>query len=150
MKGVLVVVPCGQGKVWDKNPHAGPTRACDVYTGAPFNVNRGYAEHFAERWIILSAKYGLILPDFTIPSSYNVTFKRASTRQISLSILRDQAKRQHLDLFPLVVGLGGKEYRAAVKEAFASSQVVFPFAGLPIGRAMSATKRAVELGKLSP
>ena len=72
---VLVVVPCGMRKIWDMNPSAGPTPAKNAYVGAPFKVNRAYAEKFADRWVILSAKYGFIDLDFVIPENYDVTFK---------------------------------------------------------------------------
>jgi len=39
-------------------------------------VNREYAEHFGDRWVILSAKYGFLNPEDTIEGTYNVTFKR--------------------------------------------------------------------------
>lgn len=51
----LVVVPCGKRKIWDKYPSAGPTKAEDVYIGAPFKVNREYAEKYGSRWVVLSA-----------------------------------------------------------------------------------------------
>ena len=57
-----------------------------------------------------------------------------------------------LDRYIEVIGLGGKEYRAAVEEAFAEPRVrlSFPYVGLPIGKAMAATKRATfELRKES-
>ena len=40
-------------------------------------------------------------------------------------------------------GWADKEYRAAVEAAFRSTHVTlrFPFSGLPIGKAMGATKR---------
>ena len=49
-----------------------------------------------------------------------------------------------LDRYGEVIGLGGKEYRAAIKAAFDGMAVTltFPLAGLPIGKAMSATKRS--------
>ena len=37
------------------------------------NVNRDYAEEFADRWVIVSAKYGFIDPEFVVSSDYNVT-----------------------------------------------------------------------------
>jgi hypothetical protein len=51
-----------------------------------------------------------------------------------------------LDTFGRVLGLGGKEYRAAISQAFAgpSAEVEFPFAGLSLFQMMSQTKRAVE------
>lgn len=60
MKNVFVIVPCGLAKIWDRHPELGAVPACDVYTGAPFKVNRRYAEHFAERWIILTTEVALI------------------------------------------------------------------------------------------
>ena len=35
---LLVIVPCGQSKVWDKSPDHGPPPAHDAYTGSPFKV----------------------------------------------------------------------------------------------------------------
>jgi hypothetical protein len=49
-----------------------------------------------------------------------------------------------LDRYSEGIGLGGKEYRVAVEAAFAGTSVAlsFPFSGLPIGKAMGATKHA--------
>jgi len=147
MKGILVVVPCGQRKIWDKDPNRGPTPARDAYIGAPFKVNKKYAAHFAERWVILSAKHGFMSPDFIIPGPYNVTFKDKSTNPISVSSLRSQIQAQKLGRFETVIGLGGKEYRGIIEQAFVGSNVriCLPFAGPRIGKAMQATKLAIEL-----
>jgi hypothetical protein len=143
-----VVVPCGSAKVWDKHPAAGPVAARDAYTGGPFVVNREYAERFGSAWVILSAKYGFVRPTDEIPGPYNVTFKRASTGPVSVAVLRNQVMQMHLDDFNEVIGLGGKEYRAALTDAFAgsSASLRFPFAGLPIGKMLQATRRAVDGG----
>ena len=63
----LVIIPCGQAKVWAGEPQRGPTPAGEAYTGAPFKVNRAYAERHGDRWVILSAKYGFIPPDSLLP-----------------------------------------------------------------------------------
>lgn len=146
--GLLVVVPCGQGKIWDRYPTAGPTPAKDVYTGAPFRVNRNYAERFASRWVILSAKYGFIDPDFVIPESYNLTFKRRDPGLVSAATLRRQLVTLGLATFPDVVVLGAKEYQKAAREAFVDTSVRlhFPFAGLRMGEAMAAAKTAIAEG----
>jgi hypothetical protein len=151
MRGVLVVVPCGQGKVWDRAPQLGPVAARDAYTGAPFKVNRAFAERFGARWVVLSAKYGFVSPDFMIPGPYNVTFKRQSTNPVEVPVLRRQISEQDIDRFDAVIGLGGKEYQEATREAFSGlpPRLHFPFAGLPLGKAMQATKQAVSLGELS-
>ena len=94
---ILVVVPCGRAKIWDKIPHAGPTRARDAYTGSPFKVNRAYAECFGDSWVILSAEYGFLDPDDFVEGPYNVTFKRRLPPPIGQSALRQQVQERRLD-----------------------------------------------------
>jgi hypothetical protein len=140
----LVIVPCGRAKVWDKHPDAGPTAAVHAYTGAPFTVNRQYAEQSGRDWMILSAKYGFLRPTDVIPGPYETTFKRRATDPISFGALREQVAQLGLNRYTDAIGLGGKEYRAAIEAAFSGTPVnlKFPFSGLPIGKAMGATKRA--------
>lgn len=142
----LIIVPCGQGKIWDKQPGLGSAPAKIAYTGASFKVNRTYAEHFSDYWLILSAKYGFVSPDFLIPGPYNVTFKKRSTNPVVVSVLQDQIKSQRLDRYDTIIGLGGIEYRNMIEQAFAGYKVriCFPFAGLALGLGMQATLRAVE------
>jgi hypothetical protein len=64
---LLAVVPCGKSKSWDREPAQGPTTAAETYTGTPFRLNRQYAERFSDVWGVLSAKYGFIVSDFSIP-----------------------------------------------------------------------------------
>ncbi len=141
-------MPCGQGKIWDKYPKLGAVAARDAYTEAPFKVNREYAERFGDRWVILSAKYGFVSPDFPISGPYNVTFKRRATGPIRSAKPRKQVEELGLGEYDRVIGLGGKEYREMIREAFKDTptRICFPFAGLPIGKAMGAVKRAVGQG----
>jgi len=143
----LVVVPCGKAKIWRKRPNAGPTKARDAYTGSPFKVNREYAEMFADGWAILSAKYGLVEPDFMIPENYNATFGDKSSDPISMDSLREQASR--MEGFGHVVALGSTEYAEKVKSAFRgrNMEVLTPTAGLPIGKAMGKVKDAIRRGQ---
>jgi hypothetical protein len=142
LTGTLVVLPCGLRKIWDKCPDHGPAPARDAYTGPTYRLNRAYAEQFADRWVILSAKYGFLDPGDVVPGPYDVTFKDRSTSPISVDVLRRQVVEGGLDRFDRVIGLGGKEYRAIVQTVFARVSVEFPFAKLPIGRYMQAVKRA--------
>src|SRR6266511_4421102 len=139
----LVIVPCGKRKIWDTEPKRGPVAARDAYTGAPFKVNRSYAEHFASRWVILSAKYGFIVPEFLIPGPYDVTFKKKTTNPITVVALREQIGMQQLDRFEPIIGLGGHGYRVVVEAAFAGTPVrrYYPFAGLRSGKAMQAMNK---------
>ncbi len=140
-----MIVPCGQKKIWDKSPKTRSSAAKVAYVGSPFVVNKAYAKHFSDSWIILSAKYGFIEPEFKIPKPYNVTFKRPSTNPVSTDVLRRQVAKLKLNRFKNVIGLGGKDYRAAISQAFSGTPVKlhFPFAGLSIGRMLQATKRAI-------
>jgi hypothetical protein len=142
--GLLVIVPCGKAKIWAKHPRAGPAVAADAYVGAPFSVNRRYAERMGGDWVILSAKYGFLRPANAVPGPYETTFKRRSTNPIGPAALREQVEQMGLGRYDEVIGLGGKEYRAAIEAAFEGTRVrlSFPFAGLPIGKAMAATKLA--------
>ena len=146
MGDLLVIVPCGQSKIWDRKPDIGSVRASDAYTGVPFRLNCQYARRFGDRWLILSAKYGFIEPEFTIRGPYNVTFKRKSSQPVTDDELWHQVKKLQLVTYSTIVGLGGKEYRAALVAAFdgCAAHIVFPFAGLPIGKSMQAVKRAIR------
>jgi hypothetical protein len=98
--------------------------------------------------VVLSAKYGFLLPDDVVPGPYNVTFKRPSTHPIEVAALRRQVPARGLDRYDVVVGLGGKDYRSIVEDVFASTGVTlhFPFAGMKLGVALGSTKRATAAG----
>ncbi len=142
----LVIIPCGQKKCWDTHPWLSPMLAGYAYTGIPFRVNRNYANVFGNKQLILSAKYGYIPLDFLIPENYNVSFTKKSSKPISVEELILQIGRQRLADFDRIIGLGGKEYREAMKNSFGEFNkiVEFPFAGLTIGRHMSAVKKALQ------
>jgi len=131
---LLVVVPCGQAKIWKKYPWKGPTKAKDTYIGSPFKVNRKFAERFADRWIILSAKYGLIDPDFIIHEDYDITFTEPSTNPITLDDVKKQLRdMKDLQGYDAVIALGGQNYTDIVKQVFINfSQVLLPTEGLPL------------------
>jgi hypothetical protein len=139
---LLVIVPCGSAKIWKKHPNRGPTPARDVYIGSPFKVNREFAERHADRWVILSAKYGFINPDFLIPESYEVTFKRRSTNPISTERLAEQVRAMGLGRYARIIGLGGVDYRAAIRAAFdgLDARLEFPTAGMGLGESLGFLK----------
>jgi len=146
---LLVIVPCGQAKIWKKNPKHGPEKAKTAYIGSPFKVNRAFAEKFSDRWLILSAKYGFIDPDFTIPENYNVTFKDPSTKPIFVDALRKQAEEKNLQEYHIVIALGGEDYSSKVEQVFAkSSKVIAPATGLLIGIGMAHIKSFLSLSRV--
>ena len=93
---LLVIVPCGRSKVWDQDPTRGSIQARDVYTSRYFQTNRAFAERFGSRWVILSAKYGFIRPEFLIPGPYNVSFEEPATRPVEVPTLIDQIQELRL------------------------------------------------------
>jgi hypothetical protein len=148
--GRLVIIPCGSAKVWSRSPDTGAVPARDAYVGPPFKVSRAFAERFGDRWLILSAKYGFIAPDFPIPGPYDVTFKEPRTDPLTVELLLQQARDAHLSDFDEAVALGGQEYRRIISEVFASFVVPvhFPFQGLNLFQAMRSTAEATRQGRL--
>ncbi len=114
--GFLVVVSCGKEKIWDRHPHVGPTQARNAYTSSVFRAGRRYAERFADQWVILSAKYGLIEPEFSIPENYNRSFYHPDA--IAVPALRQQVATKGLGRFKTVGVLGSDVYWQHVREAF--------------------------------
>ena len=107
-------------------------------------VNEEYAERFADRWLILSAKYGFIDPDFVIPENYDVTFKDPGTNPISIDRLREQVREKGLCEFDKVIVLGGMIYFEVCKKAFEGFNVKIyaPTLGLLLGKAMQKVREA--------
>lgn len=145
-----VIVPCGQAKIWDKDPKAGPTPARDAYTSSYFKVNRGYAEAVGDRWLILSAKYGFISPAMVIPRAYNVSFKEGGQSDcVKDSALKCQAGMYFkADGTERVIVLGGKDYVEVVRRAFdelPGVSIETPFLGLSMLEQMREVKRATAL-----
>jgi len=138
----LIIVGCGKKKIWDRYPDAGPTQAKDAYVGPYFGLNRRYAEYLGYDWLVFSAKYGFVRPDFVIAGNYNVTFKNPATHPISTDELRRQLFQLQLGRYDIVTILGGQDYIGRVEEAFAGMDARFetPFAGPGIGKQMAMIK----------
>jgi len=147
----LCIVPCGNRKIWDKNPNAGPAKARCVYVGPFAKKCREYAEKFyPSSWCILSAKYGFLFPDDTVPSSYNVSFNNKSTNPISLNELSNQIIEKGLNTFDRIVVLGGKNYVNMIKAVFHQKIIHTPLTdfqgiGYMMGRLNDSIQRGVPL-----
>jgi len=146
--GLLVIVSCVKKKIWDNNP-AAPLRspAGTAYISPYFTKNREYARTFGESWCILSAKYGLVMPDEEI-ENYNCTFGHPSPELVSDARLKEQVTAKCLNRFRVIQVLGGKEYVKRVRAAFAGMgpTIEAPLSGLGIGEAMQAVQRAIDCG----
>lgn len=139
---LLVIVPCGKAKIWRRFPGQGPTLARDVYTSSLFRANRAFGEQYGNHWVILSAKYGFIPPEFIIPEPYEVTFNDARTNPVSIIVLKQQVEAYRLHHFERIIVLGGATYRQLVEAAFAGceARLEYPTAGLPLGRSIQFIK----------
>jgi hypothetical protein len=146
----LAIVQCGGRKIWKKCPQSGPTEAKEAYISGYFRKNKAYAERFADRWFILSAKYGFLDPVTKI-SNYNVSFYDA--KPISIEKLRTQVKALKLYQYQPIIVLGGALYADKVKEAFLGTEckVYTPFCGFKgIGYILGAVSRALKRGQPLP
>lgn len=147
MEHLLIIIPCGKSKIWKKEPYRGLVRSKHAYTGAPFKVNKEFAEKFADRWMILSARYGLIDPDEPI-MDYEETFLRPGPNTIKLHVLIQQIIDKDLLCFRRIICLGGKAYQEKAAEAFGTFgvKVEFPTSGMPIGKSMGFVKNFDPFG----
>ena len=75
---ILGILGCTKTKIWDRKPDIGPVPARNAYQGMKFLSDLERVENLTTHWIILSAKYGFMDPDFLIPGMYNVTFHPSS------------------------------------------------------------------------
>jgi len=136
-RSTLAIIPCSKEKIWDEAPERGPCEARFAYTSRLHELCRIYAEEYADRWLILSAKYGFLKPDDILPETYDVTFSRSEDPFISLEDLRKQAQsiqaRSLLLLLP-------SDYESRVIQAFEGLQLEFR---LPLTQ--QSNTRAMEL-----
>ena len=85
-------------------------------------------------------------PGLRTYGTYDVNFRLPATHPIAVEELQRQVRELGLDAYSDVTALGGSGYRGAITAAFAGTGATLhtPFAGLPIGKMMQATKAAVE------
>jgi hypothetical protein len=141
----ICIVPCGNKKIWDKNPKAGPTKAIEVYIGPFAKKCREYAEKFhAGSWCILSAKYGFLFPTNIIPGPYDVSFNKPTKETIKIEELKKQASKNKMKGYDKVVILGGKNYVNIIKQVFPDKKLHTPLSGCKgIGYMMGILNEAI-------
>ncbi len=146
---VLCIVPCGNKKIWDKKPEAGPQQARDVYIGPFASKCREYAEKFyPSSWVIISAKYGFLFPNDIVPGPYNVSFIDKSSNPITIEELKSQAQEKGLYDYDKIIILGGKNYVQIVKNVFKNKDIHSPLSTCKgIGFMMGKLNDAIKRGK---
>jgi len=146
----LCIVPCGSRKIWKKNPKAGATKAKDVYIGSYAKKCIEYAEKFyAGHYRILSAKFGLMQPDFKIPQDYNITFNKPSGNIVTIERLKEQASLTGLkEEYREIIVLGGREYVSRITDVFNGFVIHTPLAKCKgMGYMMQELTKAIKRGE---
>jgi hypothetical protein len=72
---VLVVVPRVRSTIEDRESERRLVTVAEAYTGTLFPLSRQYVEGFGDAWVLLSAKYGLVAPNFSTPEPYGGPFE---------------------------------------------------------------------------
>jgi len=87
----LAIIPCSKEKIWDDAPQLGAVAAREAYCSPLYRLCLQHAEQHADRYVILSAKYGFLAPSDPIPGTYDVTFSRPDDPVVTDAVLRQQA-----------------------------------------------------------
>jgi len=126
----ICIVPCGNKKIWDVSPNAGPTAAKNVYVGSFASKCQEYARLFyPDNYFILSAKYGFLRPEEIIPNKYNVTFKKHSTNPITIPELILVAQQKGLFNADRIIVIAGQNYVQIIRSVFPTKEIVEPLLG---------------------
>jgi hypothetical protein len=143
---VLVIVPCGKRKIWEKHPSINVVRAKDAYISNYFRLCRSYAERFAGQWFILSGKHGIIEPDSLLSSGYNVRLNASNAFE---GKVKEQLRHIVSKGFTEIVSLCGKEYSDFLNSVLASFDLVvqMPLRGLRIGERQRQLKKCLKLNQ---
>ena len=105
----LTIITCGGKK------RASPAPAQYLYTGSFFKHQRRTAIRMqSKRWMILSAKHGLLNPEEVI-EPYNIRW--GQTGEVTQDKIAHQISTLNLNPQALIISLGGAEYRTRIRAA---------------------------------
>lgn len=124
---MIVVIPCG-GKKLDK-----PAPAHQLYIGPYFRACWEWANSIAyhNEVFILSAKYGLIKPDYCL-RPYDL--RMGDKHCVDADEVREDAEFFGI-LGEKMIGLGGKDYIEIMRQVWPEGK--FPITGLSLGHSLS-------------
>ena len=124
------IIPCSKEKIWDIEPNVGAVPANKAYRSAFHRYAEAYAKKHCTHTLILSAKYGLMEPNFLIDGPYDVTFSREEDPCISLLELQKQANR-YRKAHSIVV-LCPQKYASRLELVFSrlGTNLYFPLRGI--------------------
>ena len=126
---VIGLVACGA----KKKATAAPAK--DLYNSSLFKKSKSFVESKCDKWFILSAKYGLLLPEQVV-EPYNETLKSYSVKERAIwaeSVFEDISK--HINSGDKIIFLAGNCYGQFLipKLQAMGIQIEVPMKGLRIG-----------------
>lgn len=134
-----------------KSKQSVPARALDLYTSPLFRALRGYAEHQADEWFILSAQYGLVHPDQKIaPYEKTLNTMRKNERAVWAEKVMDELTKK-LPRKAEIIFLAGVRYREDLVPLLRDRgyTVSVPLGGLSFGRQLQRLKELKAHGYCS-
>lgn len=145
----LSIIPCGNRKIWDKQPQLGKVSASEAYIGTFHTLCQRYASAFTDNWVVLSAKHGFLLAEDMVDGPYDLTFNQKSDAIISIIRLQEQVREKQLDQYDELIVLTGKKYKKIIESSFGldfpANYPLLTYKG--IGYMQQALKNAVKTGK---
>jgi hypothetical protein len=124
----MILIGCGKSKI----DHAAPAR--ELYTGSLFRAARDYAEGKGKPWAIVSAKYGLLLPETMVkPYEQRLRGSVGVRARWAQGVVADAV----VLLWPgSVVLLMGRDYADPLERAFMAHEITVkrPLDGLSLGQ----------------
>lgn len=142
----ICIIPCGNKKVWSKEPDKREVQAKEAYIGTFHHLCKSYANHFFDSYLILSAKHGFLRPNDLVDGPYDVSFSMNTKEVITIEKLKTQLSNKGLDTYDRFVVLTGKKYFPILDQTVREkAELIFPLLKCSgIGFMQRELKRAVE------
>ena len=139
----IALVSC----VKKKRQRAHPAQ--DLYISTLFTLSREYAEKYARKWFILSAKYGLLSPQQIIePYEQTLNNMKKADRVRWANQVYSQMKKVNLLQPDLeILWLAGKKYQCELRLRLSDYKHVDPLEGLGIGKRLAWLKNSLASDK---
>ncbi|WP_280770972.1 DUF6884 domain-containing protein [Salipaludibacillus daqingensis] len=123
----ICIIPCGNKKIWSKQPNRQEVRAEEAYIGTFHRLCKTYAKHFFDDFVILSAKHGFLHPDDFVDGPYDVSFSMKTNEVITNDELIRQVRNKGLDSYDRFVVLTGKKYVPILDHTLQKeAELIFP------------------------
>jgi len=149
------IVGCGSQKL-ELSGDKGPVAISRLYTSNYFELKREYAAVCCDEYLILSAKHGLVQPDFCVTDGYDLTVSDFNTTALSqwVSDISFELRRiaGHHPGETLVM-LAGQDYLEPLKSTLTHlpNKVEYPFEDTDgIGEQMGWLKDQIEAAENYP